>query len=55
MSQNFTVRDLISVSHLNRRLFARNGYSVALLARGANYVNKIADEINSSGGHVSYL
>jgi NADP-dependent 3-hydroxy acid dehydrogenase YdfG len=34
-------------------LFAKNGYSVALLARGANEVNKIADEINASGGHVS--
>jgi len=35
------------------RLFAKNGYSVALLARGANHVNKIADEINSSGGHAA--
>jgi len=35
------------------RLFAKNGYSVALLARGANEVNKIADEINTSGGHAA--
>jgi NAD(P)-dependent dehydrogenase (short-subunit alcohol dehydrogenase family) len=35
-------------------LFAKNGYSVALIARGANEVNKIADEINAAGGHVSY-
>jgi len=33
------------------RLFAKNGYSVALLARGTNEVSKIADEINTSGGH----
>ena len=45
---------MVSHWHLNRRLFAKNGYSVALLARGANEVNKIANEINASGGHVSY-
>ena len=43
-----------SSTYLNRRLFAKNGYSVALLARGANYVNQVADEINASGGHVSF-
>ena len=25
----------------------------SLLARGADHVNKVADEINASGGHVS--
>ncbi|KAH9475058.1 putative oxidoreductase YoxD [Psilocybe cubensis] len=33
------------------RLFAKNGYSVALIARGADSVNKLAQEINGSGGH----
>ncbi|PPQ90338.1 hypothetical protein CVT25_007740 [Psilocybe cyanescens] len=33
------------------RLFAKNGYSVALIARGADSVNKLTQEINSSGGH----
>ncbi|KAF8962920.1 hypothetical protein BDZ97DRAFT_1823452 [Flammula alnicola] len=34
------------------RLFAKNGYSVALIARGAASVDKVTQEINSSGGHV---
>ncbi|KDR71621.1 hypothetical protein GALMADRAFT_229580 [Galerina marginata CBS 339.88] len=33
------------------RLFAKKGYSVALIARGAEVVDKLADEINNSGGH----
>ncbi|KJA16785.1 hypothetical protein HYPSUDRAFT_47055 [Hypholoma sublateritium FD-334 SS-4] len=33
------------------RLFANSGYSVALIARGADTVDKIAEEINKSGGH----
>lgn len=32
------------------RLFGKNGYSVALIARGADSLRKIADEINSAGG-----
>ncbi|TFK98104.1 short-chain dehydrogenase/reductase SDR [Pterulicium gracile] len=32
------------------RLFAKNGYSVALIARGADSLKKITDEINSSEG-----
>ncbi|KAF8874395.1 hypothetical protein CPB84DRAFT_1817908 [Gymnopilus junonius] len=33
------------------RLFAKEGYSVALIARGASAVTELAKEINSSGGH----
>ncbi|KJA16040.1 hypothetical protein HYPSUDRAFT_148349 [Hypholoma sublateritium FD-334 SS-4] len=33
------------------RLFSSSGYSVALIARGATNVEKIADDINKSGGH----
>jgi NAD(P)-dependent dehydrogenase (short-subunit alcohol dehydrogenase family) len=35
------------------RLFAKNGYSVALIARGADIVNKLAEEINGEGGHAA--
>ncbi|KDR71635.1 hypothetical protein GALMADRAFT_229591 [Galerina marginata CBS 339.88] len=35
------------------RLFAKNGYSIALIARGADTVNKLAEEINTSGGHAA--
>ncbi|KAF8962919.1 hypothetical protein BDZ97DRAFT_1823439 [Flammula alnicola] len=35
------------------RLFAKNGYSVALVARGANTVNSLAQEIKSEGGHAA--
>ncbi|KAJ3516234.1 hypothetical protein NLJ89_g1258 [Agrocybe chaxingu] len=35
------------------RLFAKNGYSVALIARGGDFVNKLATEINSSGGQAA--
>ncbi|KIM43964.1 hypothetical protein M413DRAFT_443037 [Hebeloma cylindrosporum] len=35
------------------RLFAKNDYSVALFARGADHVNKVADEINAAGGHAA--
>lgn len=35
------------------RLFAKNGYSVALVARGTEIVNKVAEEINSSGGEAT--
>ena len=35
-----------------RRLFAKSGYSVALIARGAEVVDKLTEEINKSGGHV---
>ena len=34
------------------RLFAKSGYSVALLARGADSVNALAKEITESGGEV---
>ena len=55
MSETYIRRlDFCDSFYLNRRLFAKHGYSIALLARGANEVNKIADEINGSGGHVSY-
>ncbi|KAF8900895.1 hypothetical protein CPB84DRAFT_1815343 [Gymnopilus junonius] len=33
--------------------FAKQGYSVALIARGASAVTELAKEINSSGGHRS--
>ncbi|RXW23776.1 hypothetical protein EST38_g2078 [Candolleomyces aberdarensis] len=35
------------------RLFAKNGYSVALIARGADSLTKISDEINSAGGQAA--
>ncbi|KAF9475043.1 NAD(P)-binding protein [Pholiota conissans] len=34
-------------------LFAKKGYSVALIARGAATVDKVAEEINSAGGHAA--
>jgi len=34
----------------NSRLFAKAGYNVALIARSANSLNKLADEIKSTGG-----
>ena len=50
----FTKRNLsLQIYFCCRRLFAKNGYSVALVARGAANVEKIADEINKSGGDVS--
>jgi len=39
----------------NRRLFAKNGFNVALVARGNEIVNKLAGEINSSGGEVRII
>ncbi|KAF9002187.1 short-chain dehydrogenase/reductase SDR [Cyathus striatus] len=35
------------------RLFAKKGYSVALIARGADHVKKLAEEINASGGEAA--
>ncbi|TEB19917.1 short-chain dehydrogenase/reductase SDR [Coprinellus micaceus] len=35
------------------RLFAKNGYTVALIARGADSLSKISDEINAAGGHAA--
>ncbi|KAF5376457.1 hypothetical protein D9615_008605 [Tricholomella constricta] len=35
------------------RLFSQAGYSVALVARGAETVNKLAQELNSNGGEAS--
>ncbi|KAI0804752.1 NAD-P-binding protein [Irpex lacteus] len=35
------------------RLFAKNGYKVAVIARGADRAKKLADEINSSGGEAA--
>ncbi|EAU83574.2 short-chain dehydrogenase/reductase SDR [Coprinopsis cinerea okayama7 len=32
------------------RLFAQKGYNVALIARGADSVNKLSEEINAAGG-----
>lgn len=37
------------------RLFAKAGYSVALLARGADSVNALAKEITESGAEVPGL
>jgi len=34
------------------RVFAKNGYSVAILARGADSLHKLEDEIKQSGGDV---
>jgi len=35
------------------RVFSKAGYSVALIARGADSVNKVAKEINESGGEAA--
>jgi len=35
------------------RLFSKAGYSVALIARGADTVNKVAQELNAAGGEAS--
>ena len=35
-----------------RRLFAKQGYRVALIARNADHLKKTADEINAVGGEV---
>ncbi|TEB23515.1 short-chain dehydrogenase/reductase SDR [Coprinellus micaceus] len=35
------------------RLFAKNGYAVALIARGADSLTKISDEINAEGGQAT--
>ncbi|KAI0086070.1 short-chain dehydrogenase/reductase SDR [Irpex rosettiformis] len=35
------------------RLFSKNGYRVAVIARGADRAKKLADEINSSGGEAA--
>ena len=34
-------------------MFAKNGYRVAVIARGADRANKLADEINNSGGEAA--
>lgn len=34
-------------------MFAKNGYTVALIARGADSLNKISDEINAAGGQAA--
>ena len=34
------------------RLFAKNGYRVALVARNVDYLNTVAGEINKDGGEV---
>lgn len=39
----------------SRRVFSKSGYAVALVARGADSVKKLADELNSSGGEVSLI
>ncbi|CAA7264475.1 unnamed protein product [Cyclocybe aegerita] len=35
------------------RLFAKNGYNVAIIARGDRFVQGLANEINSSGGEAA--
>ena len=37
----------------SRRLFAQKGYTVALIARGADSTRKLADEITTAGGKVT--
>ena len=37
----------------NSRLFAKSGYRVALIARNVDHLNKLAAEINSSGGEAA--
>jgi len=41
-----------SVDLAYSRIFAKAGYSVALLARGADSVNALVKEIGESGGEV---
>lgn len=36
------------------RLFAKQGYKVALIARGGDSLNKLAEDINSNGGEVIF-
>jgi len=48
-----TVSDDEYVGKAFQDAFAKNGYSVALVARGSQVVNSIAEEINSSGGEAS--
>lgn len=38
---------------IHSREFAKLGYRVALIARNADHLNKLAEEINGSGGEVS--
>ncbi|XP_006456462.1 hypothetical protein AGABI2DRAFT_78299, partial [Agaricus bisporus var. bisporus H97] len=35
------------------RLFAKEGYAVAIVARGADAINKLSDEINKAGGEAA--
>lgn len=37
---------------LIRRLFSKAGYSIALVARGADSIKQLSEEINASGGDV---
>jgi len=52
---------LSHVGHLSddrsftRRLFSKAGYSVALIARGADSVTQLAEELNATGGDVCTL
>lgn len=41
-----------SVDLTYSRIFAKAGYSVALIARGTDSVNALAKEISESGGEV---
>jgi short-subunit dehydrogenase len=38
---------------VNSREFAKLGYRVALIARNADHLNKLAEDIKGSGGEVS--
>ena len=41
-------------NHSLSRLFGKLGYRVALISRGSEHLNKLANEINQSGGEVRH-
>jgi hypothetical protein len=43
----------VDASNHGRRHFAKKGYTVALIARGADSARKLADDITSAGGKVT--
>ncbi len=45
--------DMCTNDVVNSREFAKLGYRVALIARNADHLNKLAEEIKGSGGEVS--
>jgi hypothetical protein len=46
--------DILTDSSLSSRLFSKAGYTVALIARGADTVEKLKKELTSTGAEVSF-